>query len=191
MDEVGNPKPEYAQLQRKNFMQFVHLPTLNEDEWIRYILIRVHDEFIWLGKPYKITKQTIHVVTCLNQTSGKPNLRKVTNPIVTKLTGAHFGSSSMKIDHILEHDVIFASMIIGYKFSQSSRLNYVFGVTIYAAYQMVKEDMQYDLCTVILEEILSNLKKIKIDKKNVFKSGSLIVFLAQYFMNEIPRTSRV
>lgn len=56
---------------------------------------------------------------------------------------------------------------------------------------MVKEDTQYDICLVFLEELLSNLKKIKSHKKNVFKFNSLIVCLALYFMNQICGTGRV
>lgn len=73
MDKVGNPKLKYAQLQRKCFTYFVHFSTFNEDEWVRSILSHVHDEFIWLERSYKITNQAIHAVTCLNQTSDKPN----------------------------------------------------------------------------------------------------------------------
>lgn len=162
----------------------------DEDEWERYIMSRVHDEFMWLDRPYKITKHVVHVVTCLHQTSRKPNLRKVTNPTVIKLTGAQYDNKSMTIDDILENEVKFSSMIIGYKVYQSSRLNSVSGTAIYASYQMVKEDMQYDLCIVLLEELLRNLKKIKLDKNNVFKFGSLIVYLALYFMDEIPGIGR-
>lgn len=34
---------------------------------------------------------------------------------------------------------------------------------------MVKEDGHYDLCSVFLEELLINLKKIKQDKKHVLR----------------------
>lgn len=50
---------------------------------------------------------------------------------------------------------------------------------------MVKEDKRYDLYGVPLSELMSNLKKIKQDKKHVFKFVSLIVCLALYFLNEI------
>lgn len=191
MNEVGNPKPEYAHLQRKNFTQFVHFLTFDEDKWVRYILSHVHDEFIWLDRPYKITKKAIHAVTCLNQINDKPNLRKVTNPTITKLTSAQFDNRSMTIDDIREHDIRFALMIIGYKVYQSSKLNSISDTTFYVVYQIMKEDIQYDLCTILLNELLSNLKKIKTDKKNIFKFGSLIVCLALYFMNEIHNTRRV
>lgn len=63
--------------------------------------------------------------------------------------------------------------------------------TIHIAYQMVKEDAHYDLCSVLLEELMINLKKIKQDKNNVFKYGSLVICLALYFLNHIPGIGRV
>lgn len=115
MDEIGNPKPKFAQLQRKGFTQFVNFSTFDEKEWVRYVLRRIHAEFIWLDQPYKITADAIKEVTCLNQTSDKPGLRKVTNPTVNKLTDAEFDGWSMKINIIKEADVKFAAMVIGYK----------------------------------------------------------------------------
>lgn len=56
---------------------------------------------------------------------------------------------------------------------------------------MLKDDKRYDLCGVLLSEIMSNLKKIKEDKKHVFKFGSLIVCLALYFLNEISEIGMV
>lgn len=45
---------------------------------------------------------------------------------------------------------------------------------------MLKENKRYDLCTILLNEPISNLKKIKQDKKNTFKYGTLLIFLAAY-----------
>lgn len=56
---------------------------------------------------------------------------------------------------------------------------------------MVKEDTHYDLCSVLLEELMINLKKIKQDKKHVFKFGSLVIYLELYFLNQILGTDRV
>lgn len=44
---------------------------------------------------------------------------------------------------------------------------------------------------LLLSELMSNLKKLKQDKKHVFKFGSLIVFLALYFLNEIHKIGKV
>lgn len=97
----------------------------------------------------------------------------------------------MKINIIKEDDVKFASMVIGYKVYQSNRLNLVSSTAIHVSYKMVKEDWYYDLCNVLLEELLIIFKKIKQDKKHVFKFGYLIIYLALYFMNQIPKIGRV
>lgn len=67
---------------------------------------------------------------------------------------------SMTISDIIEYDVRFASMVIGYKVYQSSRANSVYGMAIYATYQIQKEKKLYDLRGVLLSELLSNLKKL-------------------------------
>lgn len=56
---------------------------------------------------------------------------------------------------------------------------------------MLKEDKRYDLYGVLLSELMRNLKKIKKDKKHVFKFGSLIVYLALYLLNEILGIGKV
>lgn len=56
---------------------------------------------------------------------------------------------------------------------------------------MLKEDKRYDLCRVLLSELIRNLKKIKKDKKHVFKFSSLIVYLALYSLNEILGIGKV
>lgn len=60
----------------------------------------------------------------------------------------------MKISTIKEDDVKFSPMVIGYKVYQSNRLNSVPRTAIHVAYQMVKEDAHYDLCSVLLEELM-------------------------------------
>lgn len=90
MDEIGDPKPKFVQLQRKGFTQFVNFLTFDEKEWMRYVLSKIHAKFMWLDQPYKIIVDVIRAVTHLNQTCKKPGLRKVTNPTVNKLTGVEF-----------------------------------------------------------------------------------------------------
>lgn len=53
---------------------------------------------------------------------------------------------------------------------------------------MLKEEKRYDFCVVHLSELLRNIKK---DKKHVVKFGSLIVFLALFFLNEIPSIGKI
>lgn len=93
----------------------MNFPSFDENEWVRYVLSRIHAKFICLDQPYKITPKAIRVVTCLNQISEKPRLQKVTNLMVNKLTGVEFDGNSMKINTIKDNDVKFAMMVIGYK----------------------------------------------------------------------------
>lgn len=124
-------------------------------------------------------------MTCLSETDEVPNLRKVSNNIVAATTDSKFDNREMTINDILQHDVTFASMVVGYKVYQTSRQNSVSGSTIYTTYQMLKDGMRYDLCTAFRNELMSNLKKTKQDKKCTFKYGSFLIWLALYFLNEI------
>lgn len=110
----------------------MNFASFDEKEWVRYVLNKIHHEFIWLDQPYKITREAIRIVSFLNQTGDKLGLQKVTNPIVTKLTSAKFDGRSMKINTIKDDDVKFAAMVIGYKVYRSNRLNSMSGTTIHA-----------------------------------------------------------
>lgn len=191
IDRMGNLKPEFKMLEEKGFTQFVNFSDFDEPEWVRYILSKIHDKFMWLDKPHEITKTIIKVVTCLNSTGEVTSLRNVKNQIVTKVIGSQFDKRAMTISDIIEHDVIFASMVTGYKVYQSSPNNSVSGTTIYVAYQILKEDKLYDPCEVLQSEILRNIKKIKQDKKHVFKFDTLIICLYFYSMNEILGVGKV
>lgn len=87
----------------------------DEHEWVQYVLSRMHDEFMWLNKSFKITKNAIRVVIGLCSTSDLPTLKVVKNQIVTNATESKFDQRAMTINDILEHDVKFDSMVIGYK----------------------------------------------------------------------------
>lgn len=113
-----------------------------------------------------------------------PSLRKVSNDTIIDTTREMFDSRVMTVNDILENDVKFSSMVVRYKVYQSSRYNSIFGTTIYFIYKMLKEDKRYDLCTGLINELLSNLKKIK-QEKNTLLSMVHSLFLALYFLQEI------
>lgn len=81
---------------------------------------RMHDELMCLDIPHMITKIAIQVVTCLSSVSEMPALRNVQNQMITKATGYQFDKMSIAINDIIEYDVRFASMVIGYKIYYSS-----------------------------------------------------------------------
>lgn len=102
------------------------------------MLRRIHDEFMWLNKPFKITKSAIRALTRLRSSSELVSLKDVKNQIFMDATGSKFDRRAMTINDILEYDVKFASMVIGYKVYYSSKDNYVFKKTIYVAYEMIR-----------------------------------------------------
>lgn len=56
---------------------------------------------------------------------------------------------------------------------------------------MVREDAHYDLCSVMLKELMTNLQKNKKDKKNTLWYGSLIICLTFYFLNMVPNYGKI
>lgn len=162
-------KPEYAHLHRNSFTHFMDFMIFDKDEWVRYILSRIHGEFIWLDWSYKIIEEVIKKITFLHKIGGLSGPRsKLSNTELCKLISATFDGRSMRVDDIRDIDMKFAGMVIGYKVYQSNQLNYVFSNNILIAHQMVKEDTHYDLCSVMMKELMTNLHKIKQDKKNTF-----------------------
>lgn len=182
---LRNLKSKHKILHDKGLVKFIYFLIFDEAKWVRYILTRVHDEFIWLDRQHKITKKAIQAVTCLSGTSEVPKLRKVQNKTMIAATDSKFNNKANTISDMLEHDITFASMVVGYKVYQSNRQNSVSGTAILLAYQILKEDKRYDLCIVLLNESINNLKKIKHGKKHIFKFGSLLICLALYFLNKI------
>lgn len=177
LNENFKLKSEYKVLEEKSFVQFVKFPLFDENEWVRYVLSRMHDEFMWLNKPFKITKNAIRVITGLYSFGDIPKLKSMKNQIVTDTTSSKFDRRAMTINDILEHDVRFSSMMTRYKIYSSSRENSVSSTAIYATYEMVKEKKKYDLCELLQSEPMKNLSKIKKDKKNTFEYGTLILCL--------------
>lgn len=132
---------------------------------------------MWLNIPFNINKEAISAFIGLNSSNGLLVLKSIKNQKVTNATGAQFDKRAMIIKDIAKMDVKFSSMVIGYKLYHSNRDNSVFGTTIYAAYQMVKENENYELCELLRSQQMENLGKIKKDKKKSFIYGNLLLCL--------------
>lgn len=89
---------------------------------------------MWLNIAFIITKEAISTIIGLNFSGQLPILKSMKNQIVIEATGSNFDKRAMKIEDIIEVDVKFASMIIGYKIYHSSWDNSISGTTIYVAY---------------------------------------------------------
>lgn len=66
LNKDGLTKPEFEILKDQGFTDILEMPEF-EDEMIRYVLSRVHGEFIWIDWPYQITKEVIHSIINLPQ----------------------------------------------------------------------------------------------------------------------------
>lgn len=181
-------KLEYQIIEDLGLTGILYIPKF-KDEMIRYILSKVHHEFIWLDLPHMITKEVIQAVTILLKVGQEPG-KKISNTEVEKLIGATHDRRSMRVNTIKDTDVKFSSMIIGYKVTQSSRLNSITSSYIHVAYQMINNDGKYDLCEWLRSKLMINLGKIKGVKKGTFRFGNLNVYLMLYFMNELPHLGK-
>lgn len=85
MGDSRKIKLKYQHIEDLGFTDILDIPEF-EDEIVRYVLRRVHGEFIWLDIPYKISKEAIKVIIGLPQVGQHPE--KVSNDQVNKITGA-------------------------------------------------------------------------------------------------------
>ena len=57
-------KEEFDIVEKKGLTHALYFPTVFKTEWIKLVLSRIHDGYLWLeGGPIKITKRIIHRVT--------------------------------------------------------------------------------------------------------------------------------
>ena len=57
-------KEDFNIVERKGLTRTLDFPTIFKMEWIRLVLSRIHESFLWLeGGPVKINKRIIHQVT--------------------------------------------------------------------------------------------------------------------------------
>lgn len=162
-----------------------------EYDHVRYVLSRVHDHFMGLDRPHKITKEEIHVVNGLCSTDEVPILRSIPRNNFVELTKSRWDGRAMTINEIDDSTVKFASMIIGFQVYHSSRMNNIHVATIHIAYWMIKENVDYDLSEALRSQLVLNLEFIQKDKRLKFKFGQLIVGLFFYFQNFFPYISDV
>lgn len=89
LNKKGSMKPKFQILKDQGFTNILEMLEF-EDEMIWYVLSHVHEEFMWLDRPYKITKETIRVIISFPQTGQTPGKNKISNNEVEKLAGATF-----------------------------------------------------------------------------------------------------
>lgn len=61
-DKNGVVKEQFKKATKKSFHHALNYIDDFDDEHVRYVLSRIHDQFMWLDRPYKITKGAIHTI---------------------------------------------------------------------------------------------------------------------------------
>lgn len=170
----------------KGFHHVVNFIHDFEEENVRYVFSRIHNQFMWLYRPHKITKEAIHVVTKLWATGEVPLLRTIPKDDVNRLTKSKWDGHAMTMNDIDDLAMKFASMVIDYKVYYSRRINRIPRVAIHTTYRMLKENIDYDLAEALRTQLVLNLETIKKDKRQKFKFCQLIIGLFFYFQNFFP-----
>lgn len=114
-DEQGVINDQFRRVPDKGFHHVVNFIDKFEEDHFRYVLSRIHDQFMWLDRQHKITKESIHVVTRLWATGEVRMLRTIPKDEVTRLTKSKWDGRAMTINEIDDPEVKYAYMVIRYR----------------------------------------------------------------------------
>lgn len=93
----------------------------------------------------------------------------------------------MHNNDILNLELRFMTMVIGYKMYYSSRDNNIPIGASYGAYQIIHNRTRFDLSGWLHRQIMENLSKIKKDYNyHVLKFSAILVCIFFYFRREFP-----
>lgn len=190
-DDKGILKEQYKIIADKGFHYAINFLDDFDNELVRFILSRIHDQFMWLDQPHKITKEAIHAVTIFYSTGEVILLRSMPKDNVEKVTGSKWDGKAMPMSNINDPVVKYVLMVFGYRIYYSSKMNSILATAIQTAYQMVKENVDYDLVEALRSQPMVNLEVVNKDKELRFKFGQLILGLFFYFQNNFPDISDV
>lgn len=187
MTDNGVMREEHKHINQLSIMKILDLCEFDEDEWFKILLSRVHDQFIWIGdKLVKICSDLIHEITGLDNTGVTPIAEKHVKKEVETLTHSKWDRRAMIVNDIFQQDVRLIAMILGYKFYYSSRPNSVSVGVIMMAWRMVKENVKYNLCEVLAQQFLENVKLVKKDRTKTFIFGSLLMHMFIHIEHKFP-----
>ena len=119
-------KPEYTYLEQLNLVKHMFYTDLDNHEWTRIILRKVHDDLLWLGNLIIcINNDLIQKVTGLRNEGCIPiNIKNVRKLVETNLNTS-FDGRNMKINTIQDDGVRFINKFLGYKVNHGSRIDSV------------------------------------------------------------------
>lgn len=147
---------------------------------------RIHDDLFWIGDVLvRITSDSIHKMTSLSRIGVVLLVGKDVRKLVELTCKSRSDRRGMTIEPIEQEDIKLMSMILGYKFHHTNKVNSVSVGTILAAIRLVKEDGEFNLCEILCTQLIDNIKAIKHDKTNIFRFGSLIIYMYLHIVGRV------
>lgn len=192
----GKLDNKFEHIKIKGLTEALVYPRVFKPQWVKLVLSRVHDDFMWLQEqPFKITKEIIHLITGYPIYDHARAQKMISQKELISLTGVDSDYRGLKLNNVIDAELKFAIRVIGYCFFQSVRENNVPCVAVDLAYKIVKKGMKVDLCEVLLKNLFENLNTIRKLKKNnsenTLKFGSLLVCMFFYFEKFFPSVGKV
>lgn len=120
----------------------------------------MHDKFMWKNMPRLISKEVIKAATSFCDIGPIILLKSLKNEVVKELIGATFDIRALATKTITNLSVNYALIMIGIKIYFTNRDNLLLITAIYVAHDMVMNGKDYDLCELLLQKYLRNIKKI-------------------------------
>ena len=173
-------KPEYARLERLNLVKKMFYTDFENEEWVRIVLSRVHDDLLWLKESFVcIDDDLIHKVTGFpNKGSNLVNTRHARKLVEAKLN-SYFNGQNMKVNTIQDKSVRVTNNILGYKFNNSSRVDSTPSIFIHTTYVTVNGE-EVNLCEIVCTQLLDNITKMRTSRRTIFRFGSLLMHIFFY-----------
>ena len=107
-------KPEFAHLERLKLVRQMFYTDYDNEEWIRIILSRVHDDLLWLGDSMvSINNYLIHKVTSLHNKASHPVNTRHACKLVEANLNTYFDGRNMKVNSIHDEGVKVIRKILG------------------------------------------------------------------------------
>lgn len=118
---------------------------------------RFHEDFLWLDQSYQNLKLILSDLIGLCSFGTVHALKSVKNDEVNKITSVVFDKRALEIGTINELAIKYPNMGISYKVYYRNQEGSTSSTTVHVACNMVKENVDYDLCKLSRRQLLDNL----------------------------------
>lgn len=141
---------------------------------------RLNEDTLTLDKPYLILKEVIKNLTRLCNVGNIPKKKSIQNKEVKTLTEVTGDQMALIILTIKDLITRYITHGISYKIFFKIREGANSIGVVYIAYKMIMEDQDFDLCSLLKDQLIENVQKtMEVDYP--FKFGTLIICIMMFF----------